>query len=75
MEMKAIFKRAGGIVKFAKCLGYKKHTHLYRWQRVPAEMVVQVEAATGVPREILRPDLYIRATSFPNLDDQREAGQ
>jgi DNA-binding transcriptional regulator YdaS (Cro superfamily) len=28
------------------------------WPRVPAELVVKVETATGVPREVLRPDLY-----------------
>lgn len=30
------------------------------WRRVPAERVVAVEAATGIPRERLRPDLYRR---------------
>jgi hypothetical protein len=29
-----------------------------QWPRVPAEMVVKVEKATGVQRETLRPDLY-----------------
>jgi DNA-binding transcriptional regulator YdaS (Cro superfamily) len=28
------------------------------WSRVPAERVLAVEAATGVPRSKLRPDLY-----------------
>jgi DNA-binding transcriptional regulator YdaS (Cro superfamily) len=29
-----------------------------QWPRVPAELVVRVEKATGVQRETLRPDLY-----------------
>jgi DNA-binding transcriptional regulator YdaS (Cro superfamily) len=28
------------------------------WQRVPAARVVDVERVTGVPRHLLRPDLY-----------------
>lgn len=31
-----------------------------QWTRVPAERVAHVEAATGIPREQLRPDLYRR---------------
>jgi DNA-binding transcriptional regulator YdaS (Cro superfamily) len=34
---------------------------IYQWTRVPAEAVIAVEKATGVPREKLRPDLYRRA--------------
>lgn len=29
-----------------------------KWDRVPGDRVVEVETATGVPRERLRPDLY-----------------
>jgi DNA-binding transcriptional regulator YdaS (Cro superfamily) len=29
-----------------------------QWRRVPAELVVRVEKATGIQREVLRPDLY-----------------
>lgn len=28
------------------------------WDRIPAERVIAVERATGVPRGVLRPDLY-----------------
>lgn len=31
-----------------------------KWTRIPAERVVDVEKATGIPREKLRPDLYRR---------------
>jgi DNA-binding transcriptional regulator YdaS (Cro superfamily) len=29
-----------------------------QWKRVPPTRVLAVEAATGVPKELLRPDLY-----------------
>lgn len=29
-----------------------------QWPKVPAERVVQVSEATGIPRQELRPDLY-----------------
>lgn len=29
-----------------------------QWRRVPAQRVLDVERVTGVPREILRPDIF-----------------
>lgn len=29
-----------------------------QWPRVPGERVLAVEASTGVPRHVLRPDIY-----------------
>jgi DNA-binding transcriptional regulator YdaS (Cro superfamily) len=29
-----------------------------QWDRVPAERVLEVEKATGIPRQVLRPDVY-----------------
>lgn len=31
---------------------------VYAWKVVPAERVVDVERYSGIPRELLRPDLY-----------------
>jgi len=50
-------KKAGGVTKLAKQINYSRAA-IYLWSRVPAELVVQVEQASGVPREKLRPDLY-----------------
>lgn len=36
-----------------------------QWDKVPAERVIAVEAATGVRREDLRPDLYPRDDRTP----------
>lgn len=52
-------KRAGGISKLAKAIGIR-HTSIYVWRRIPADRIISVEAATGIPREQLRPDLYRR---------------
>jgi DNA-binding transcriptional regulator YdaS (Cro superfamily) len=43
----------------ARALGLNKST-VSRWDaiRVPAERVLEVEKATGIPRQALRPDLY-----------------
>jgi DNA-binding transcriptional regulator YdaS (Cro superfamily) len=48
---------AGGPTALARALGFKMPS-LYSWKRVPATRVLAVEAATGIPRTRLRPDLY-----------------
>jgi len=48
---------AGGVVQLARKIGIAQPS-LSNWSRVPAERVIAVEAATGVPRKELRPDLY-----------------
>jgi TorA maturation chaperone TorD len=48
---------AGGVAQLARKVGIAQ-TSLSNWNRVPAERVIAVEAATGVSRSLLRPDLY-----------------
>lgn len=48
---------AGGYAALARKLG-KTRGGLWQWKRVPAERVLAVEAATGISRHDLRPDLY-----------------
>jgi TorA maturation chaperone TorD len=48
---------AGGVGALAKMLGISQPS-VSNWSRVPAERVLSVEAATGVNRATLRPDLY-----------------
>jgi DNA-binding transcriptional regulator YdaS (Cro superfamily) len=59
---KAIAK-AGGQRALAELLGLGQ-TAVSNWRnrkkRVPAERVIEIERATGVPRHELRPDLYPR---------------
>lgn len=49
----------GGYAELARILGVTRQT-IYKWSagRVPVERVVEVEKATGVPREQLRPDIF-----------------
>lgn len=48
---------AGGMRALAKLLRIS-HQSISKWRRVPAERVVQIERATGVKRQDIRPDLY-----------------
>jgi DNA-binding transcriptional regulator YdaS (Cro superfamily) len=48
---------AGGIRPLARRLGISMAA-VWKWTRVPAARIVEVERVTGVPREKLRPDLY-----------------
>ncbi|MCP1270537.1 helix-turn-helix domain-containing protein [Acetobacter cerevisiae] len=43
----------------ARLLGIH-HSAVIRWENVPYERVIPLEAATGIPREELRPDLFKR---------------
>ncbi|MBI3433557.1 MAG: molecular chaperone TorD family protein [Proteobacteria bacterium] len=48
---------AGGVGALARKLGISQPS-VSNWSRIPAERVLAVEAATGVTRAALRPDLY-----------------
>ena len=56
---------AGGAAALAAKLGISKQA-VSMWQKIPAERVIAIEAATGIPREELRPDLYPPRTRSPN---------
>ena len=50
---------AGGPTRLAEKLGIAQPSiQQWRARGVPAERVIAVEAATGVPRHELRPDIY-----------------
>jgi post-segregation antitoxin (ccd killing protein) len=58
---------AGGVARLAKLLGLS-HPSLIRWQRngrIPIDRVASVEAATGIPRHRLRPDIFGRPDTTP----------
>lgn len=48
---------AGGVGALARKIGIAQPS-VSNWTRVPADRLVAVEAATGVHRTVLRPDLY-----------------
>jgi TorA maturation chaperone TorD len=61
------FRAAGGVSELARRLGISQPS-VSNWTRVPADRVVAVEQATGIPRSQLRPDLY--ADRDPNTADE-----
>jgi hypothetical protein len=50
-------KGAGSRAELGRRLG-KTGAAISQWDRVPGELVVKVEKASGVNRELLRPDMY-----------------
>ena len=55
--LEAAILAAGGITELARRIGISQPS-VSNWSQVPPGRVLSVEAATGVPRAILRPDLY-----------------
>jgi TorA maturation chaperone TorD len=49
--------KAGGVAELARKIGIAQPS-VSNWNRVPAQRVIAVEAATGISRRDLRPDLY-----------------
>lgn len=56
--MDLIRAERGLISKVARALGVTRSA-IAMWHRVPAERVVEVEKASGIPRHKLRPDLHL----------------
>ncbi len=59
MHIKEIIKKAGGGVKLAKKIGIY-HSAVYRWKHIPVQRLSDVEKITGIPREELRPDIFLK---------------
>jgi TorA maturation chaperone TorD len=55
--LEAAIRAAGGITELARRVGVSQPS-ISNWSRIPADRVLAVEAATGIARAILRPDLY-----------------
>ncbi len=49
----------GSAAKLAERLSIKRQA-VYQWEQVPLDRVVDVERITGVPRELLRPDIFTK---------------
>jgi DNA-binding transcriptional regulator YdaS (Cro superfamily) len=48
----------GGYSAMARKLGIDRNA-IRRWHSVPDHWIIEIEQLTGVPREELRPDLYL----------------
>ena len=55
-------RAAGGVTELARRIGISQPS-ISNWSRIPAERVLAVEAATGITRAVLRPDLYAEDSS------------
>lgn len=56
--LKTAIEKAGGATKLAKALGNITSQAISQWEVCPVGRVLAVEAATGVSRYDLRPDIY-----------------
>ena len=62
-------RAAGGVGQLARQIGISQPS-VSNWIRVPAERVISVEAATGIDRAVLRPDLYgAKKTMAGDIDE------
>lgn len=57
----AIEAAGGSKYALAKLLGVTPQS-LNTWRRIPVQRLVDVERATGIPREKLYPELYVGMT-------------
>jgi TorA maturation chaperone TorD len=62
-------RAAGGVGALARKIGISQPS-VSNWSRIPAERVIAIEAATGIDRSVLRPDLY--GERHPNAGDIEE---
>jgi hypothetical protein len=62
-------RAAGGVRALAQKIGISQPS-VSNWTRVPADRVRAVEAATGISRAVLRPDLFAQIGEHePDLDE------
>jgi TorA maturation chaperone TorD/DNA-binding transcriptional regulator YdaS (Cro superfamily) len=61
-------RAVGGVTELARRIGISQPS-VSNWTRVPAERVRAVEAATGIDRAVLRPDLYGETAPAGDVDD------
>jgi len=57
-------RAVGGVGELARRIGITQPS-VSNWDRVPAERVAAVEAATGIARGVLRPDLFGAGSTIP----------
>lgn len=60
-HIKEIANHAGGIVALSLALGLSRGA-VSQWKRVPVDRVKDVSRLTGVPRHVIRPDIFAETT-------------
>lgn len=56
----AAAKKCGGLTQLSIALGLTGSA-AYQWKRIPVSRVAAIEKLTGIPREVLRPDIFRKA--------------
>jgi TorA maturation chaperone TorD len=59
---------AGGVTELARRIGIAQPS-VSNWKQIPADRVIAIEAATGVARMSLRPDLYAGPDAAGEVDE------
>lgn len=72
--LKLAIDAAGGVAELARNIDIAQPS-VSNWNRVPAQRVIAVEAATGVSRKVLRPDLYSERVVPDDAIDPIDAGR
>src|SRR5262245_33777481 len=67
-------RAVGGVSELARRIGISQPS-VSNWDRVPAERVPAVEAATGIERAVLRPDLFLTTSAPIDVIDSARAGE
>jgi TorA maturation chaperone TorD len=62
-------RAVGSVTELARRLGISQPS-VSNWERVPSERLLSVEAATGIGRDVLRPDLF--EDKFPDTVDETD---
>lgn len=62
-------EQRGRLTALAESLTLRPGT-IIQWNEVPAQHVVAIERATGIPRQSLRPDLYEGMASLAASEPQ-----
>jgi len=62
--MALLRSKRGTLAKIARALGVTPSA-VAQWKRLPAERVVAISAATGIPKHELRPDLFDAPPASP----------
>lgn len=55
--LRLAIERAGGVRVLARMVGVS-HAAISQWARVPVDRLKRVSEITGIPREVLRPDIF-----------------
>lgn len=56
--LKEAVDKVGGIRRLARTIGVS-HVSIIRWDKIPIEYLFVIEKVTDIPRERLRPDIFL----------------